>query len=839
MKAFLFGKVRVQFLDERIVRLEAAKGGKFCDEDTLVVPCRAQFAEAAPQVEQRENKLLFGAYTLVVPEGERGLNGIALWKEGECVYRFRRKGSSGELPALSATPAVFPVADAPRIRLPKGGYTYRGRVKDSGYVVEERVQDVYLLLSEGDAKLLRKLFVQLTGRAELVRLATLGSWNSKYFAYSEESAKQVILDYEAHDVPLDNLVIDTDWRKASDRGIGYDIDTQLFPDMKRFLAFAHSHGVEIMFNDHPEPVEGAKSVFSPAEVRYREQNLTALMELGLDTWWYDRNWITRLISPAKGVHPETLGLYLFHEITKHFYERTAEGKACRRPVVMGNVDNIANGSYQGINSPASHRYSVQWTGDIPSGMDSIATEVENLLRGGSNCIPYVNADCGGHTGNPDKETFIRWMQFGALSPVFRPHCTKDVVRFREPWAYDEETLRIVREYYNLRYRLLPLLYRYAYESYEEGLPICRPLGMQYPQDKRALKEMGEYLIGDLLVAPVAGTPPRPVHGRCYVAPVQATYYNGTELAGEAVCRAEYPTLSLYCSHTAPEEGVPVYNFSARFETQLRFEEETELILRSDDGATVWVDGVKVVEDKSCHAASDLRLGNLAPGVSHHVVIEYFQAEGEATCMLYCGRAHRDDKRHVYLPEGSWMDLFDGKIYRGGRTVVKEYPLHAMPLFVRLGALIPLAYEAKNTREQSWDRLVFDYYPSRTQEGAGYLYEDDGESVAYKTGALRKSAFTARFDEARNAFVLNFAPAEGTFSGARAVTEREALIRFHLLPEADKIRRITVNGRDAAFCKSRRAEGAFPLSTGQAPDTAVLFVSVPMDVDGGYEIVFAL
>lgn len=76
-----------------------------------------------------------------------------------------------------------------------------------------------------------------------------------------------------------------------------------------FFAFAHKNDVDIMFNDHPEPLEGAKNVFSLEEIKYRKDNLSRLMELGLDYWWYDRNWTTKLISPTKHISPETLGDY--------------------------------------------------------------------------------------------------------------------------------------------------------------------------------------------------------------------------------------------------------------------------------------------------------------------------------------------------------------------------------------------------------------------------------------------------------------------------------------------------------------------------------------------------
>lgn len=77
--------------------------------------------------------------------------------------------------------------------LPEGGYS---AAREGEFTVEESAQDVYLLLCGGDYRKLRALYVQLTGRCALVRLSTLGAWNSKYFKYDEESAKQVILDYE-------------------------------------------------------------------------------------------------------------------------------------------------------------------------------------------------------------------------------------------------------------------------------------------------------------------------------------------------------------------------------------------------------------------------------------------------------------------------------------------------------------------------------------------------------------------------------------------------------------------------------------------------------------------
>ena len=724
MYEFIFDKIRIMFLTRNIVRLERMRKGKFCDSNTFFVPDRTAFEGwdgASLEEDEGVRRIVFGAFTLVVPAEGKSLAGIRLERAGRIVWRYKRLANTGELPLPGDTPEVFAVSDMPRILLPQGGYASSDR-KTGGYRIDERAEDVYLLLCEKNARLLRRLYVALTGRCELVRLSTLGYWDSRYFAYDEEGAKQRILDYEAHDVPLDNIVIDTDWRAASDRGIGYDVNTKLFPDIQGYFGFAHAHGVEVMFNDHPEPVEGAKDLFDPAEVKYREEKLQGLMELGLDTWWYDRNWHTKLISPTPNVRPETFGMYLFEEITRNFYRKKAGRRgACRRPVIMGNVNNVQNGMYTGegdcrILDSASHRYSIQWTGDIASDYSAIGREVESLVRAGANCIPYINSDCGGHTGNPDNQTYLRWIQFGAFSPVLRPHCSNGVSRTREPWAYDKETLAIAREYIRLRYRLLPLIYSLAHESYGTGIPMFRALGFEYPEDRRACRETSEYLLGkELLIAPIARYEQRP------------------ETAG----------------------------------------------LRSEIG---------------------------------------FLPEA----------------RDVYLPKGRWINVFTGKAYAGSRAHVVPCPVEQMPLFVREGALVPVAPDAQNTKQQFWNRLAFDYFPSEEAYCKGALAEDDGETTAYQDGEMRTCGYFSRFDRVENCYAVTFEAADGSFAGERACLQREILLRVHL--SAGRILRVRVNGKDAPYTVRKRDRSAFPFRfDGAAPDSDMAEIGVGFDVLKGAEV----
>lgn len=838
MEQIIIGNIRVQLLSENTVRVEYGKNGKFCDDDTFFIPDRSQYENTHIAYTVEDNVICLGEYELYIPENAKSLTGVRLDKNGKKVYSYKKLKNSGELPPLDKTPDVFAIGDTPRIVVPQGGYSVE---RKGEYTVKENVQDVYLLLCDKDAKKLRRLYVELTGSPELVRLSTLGGWNSKYFAYTEDQAKQLIYDYEAHKFPLDVMVIDTDWRSC-EHGWGYDINTKLFPDMKRFLDFAHAHGVEVMFNDHPEPVDGA-TVFEPSEIAYREKSLCSLLGKGLDIWWYDRNWGTKLVSPSDGVPHETLGLYLFQDITKHYYQRIWGNKdVYRRPVIMGNAVDVSTGYYLGIKDSASHRYSIQWTGDIGSDLGVIAQEIENIIKCGNNAVPYLNSDCGGHIGDPDKREFVRWMQYGTLSPVFRPHCTNNVKRTREPWMYDGETIDIVREYNNLRYRLLPVIYKSAYDAYKTGVPIFKSLGFEYPDDKTAIGDLREYMLGnDILISPISGEYLFSVDKKCYVKPVKATYYNGRELQGEPIASAEYGKLDIVLNHTSPEKGVPVYDFSARFATVLKFPQAVTLYIRCDDGATVWIDGEKVLEDKTLHAVWVFELKRLEPNREYKIEIEYFQAGGEACCELLAKNIVEKniDIRKTYLPAGKWLDVFGGKVVGGENTVSREYGLREMPLFVRLGAVLPLAYEARNTKEQKWNRFVFDWYADKNASDEGMLYEDDTETTAYKLGKYRATEYKAAYCENCNAYVLDIQKAQGEFDGDKCFKTREITVKRHVL-NGEKAVRATVNGNEIEIVRADKNAESFPLNVGNdAPDGGCENITFNADVNQSYEIKFYL
>ncbi|WP_245772000.1 glycoside hydrolase family 31 protein [Rhodothermus profundi] len=93
-------------------------------------------------------------------------------------------------------------------------------------------------------------------------------------------------------------------------------------------------------------------------------------------------------------------------------------------------------------------------------------------------------------------------------------------------------------------------------------------------------------------------------------------------------------------------------------------------------------------------------------------------------------------RRVYLPAGRWYDFWSNRAYEGPDEILVEAPLDVLPVFVRAGTVLPLGPALQHTDEPC-DTLQLHVYPG---QGHSLLYEDDGHSWAYETGAFRRTTF---------------------------------------------------------------------------------------------------
>ncbi len=156
----------------------------------------------------------------------------------------------------------------------------------------------------------------------------------------------------------------------------------------------------------------------------------------------------------------------------------------------------------------SHRYPSLFTGDTYAQWDVLAFEVPYTVQGGNILMPYITHDIGGFIGsNISLDLYTRWLQFGVFSPILRLHSAHENPRegnARMPWTYGAEGVRIARDLFRLRYRLLPYTYTMTRRVYDDALPLVRPLYIVHPDLEEAYHHPDEYYFGDaMLVAPIA------------------------------------------------------------------------------------------------------------------------------------------------------------------------------------------------------------------------------------------------------------------------------------------------------------------------------------------------
>ena len=106
----------------------------------------------------------------------------------------------------------------------------------------------------------------------------------------------------------------------------------------------------------------------------------------------------------------------------------------------------------------------------------------------------------------DPLLYLRWVQFGALSPVFRFHSAPDAGS-RLPWDYGERIERNATRWLRIRHSLLPHLYTAARQHHDTGVPLVRGMFLDAPGDERSYR-FDQYFLGEnLLVAPVLDSNP--------------------------------------------------------------------------------------------------------------------------------------------------------------------------------------------------------------------------------------------------------------------------------------------------------------------------------------------
>ncbi|SEE79444.1 RICIN domain-containing protein [Ruania alba] len=192
---------------------------------------------------------------------------------------------------------------------------------------------------------------------------------------------------------------------------------------------------------------------------------------------------------------------------------------------------------------------------------------------------------------------------------------------------------------------------------------------------------------------------------------------------------------------------------------------------------------------------------------------------------------------IYLPEGTWIDYWTGRVYAGNQTL-NDYPapLERLPLFVRAGAIVPMFPEGTMDWAEGLaaDQLDLDIYPQGTSSFT--LYADDGRTQAWADGESAEQEFSVQAPESgRGPVTVTLGALDGSYAGMP--DERHYLLNLHTdAPPA----RVTVDGTALSEVPSA---GALDETTGWSYDGASGVISVrtaalPTSAEATIEIVGA-
>ena len=139
----------------------------------------------------------------------------------------------------------------------------------------------------------------------------------------------------------------------------------------------------------------------------------------------------------------------------------------------------------------------------------------------------------------------------------------------------------------------------------------------------------------------------------------------------------------------------------------------------------------------------------------------------------------DIRNGIYLPEGEWVDYFNGKVYQGGR-IINEFdaPYWKMPVFVKRGAIIPMVNPNNNVSQIDNTNRIFELYPYGESDYS--LYDDDGKTELYRIGEHATTHIHSSLVKDR--LTVNIDKTEGNFAGQEKNQSTEIRINVSQAPK---------------------------------------------------------
>lgn len=397
--------------------------------------------------------------------------------------------------------------------------------------------DVEYYAIVGEPEEIMKGFTEITGKSPMLPKWSLGFMNFEWDTDQTEMTNMVDT-YRAKNIPIDGYGLDYDWKNYGQTNYGeFTWNTSNFPDAATtsLKSTMDGKGIKMIGITKPRIVTedsngnrtsqyydaNAGGYWYPGHAEYQDYFIPVLVrsidpyQASERAWFWDHSedaydkgivgwWNDETDKVASGAAQYWFGNFTTTHLSQGMYEGQRDYTNDTK-----RVWQTARTFY-----PGAQRYATTlWSGDIgaqfemgdkvgwASGMKEQRTVMLSSINNGQ---PKWGMDTGGfnpNDSNPSPELYARWMQFAALTPVFRVH--GNLYHQRQPWYYGNTAEEAAKAAIQLRYKLIPYMYAYERKAYESGNGLVEPLIFDYPNDANVKNYTDAWMFGDwLLAAPV-------------------------------------------------------------------------------------------------------------------------------------------------------------------------------------------------------------------------------------------------------------------------------------------------------------------------------------------------
>ncbi|MSS77825.1 glycosyl hydrolase family 31 [Anaerococcus sp. WCA-380-WT-2B] len=462
--------------------------------------------------------------------GMGGYQSEKLNKNGQ-ILELMQRNSQTTMPAYLSNKGYGFIWNSPAV-----GKVFFGNNEFFWESFNSDIIDYTIVIGENPKEIIETISSFL-GKAPMIDKSLLGLWQSKLRYQTSEELLDVYQKYLSKNIIPSVMVIDYfHWTEEGD----FKFDDKYWKNIKEVADFMHKNGTKLMvsvwptvarksenfqyYNKNSLLLDGENSkIFNGKYILDFSKKLANefvvdklqknYIDKGVDLFWADQ------------AEPE---MDEYNHFNYGFSNENMSKNANLYPIYYAKtISSVTNQNYPTLIRSSwlgSQKYgTLLWSGDIDSTFSSLKRQIQFAISVGLSGQSWWTSDIGGfHSGNSESDYFrqllIRWFQFAVFSPILRMHGDRQPHFGRignsgggvrtsgsanEIWSFGPEVERILISYTKLREDLIEYIYNLYKEASDRGLPLVRPLFLEYPNIEETWDERYQYFFGeDLIICPV-------------------------------------------------------------------------------------------------------------------------------------------------------------------------------------------------------------------------------------------------------------------------------------------------------------------------------------------------